>query len=113
VTWTVPFATLELGGLCLRALSSSFELWEEGLEMRHCADLYADKCRKGSTRLVSVTFNGRRIATAMYRWRNGELRLLHMAGKANRTIPASLFQRRGRIQVPALAEQGHRRLYGL
>ena len=99
VTWTVPFATLEVGGLRLRALASSFELWVEGLEMRHCADLYADKCRKDSIRLVSVTFNGRRIATAMYRWRNGELRLLHMAGKANRTIPASLFHRLGRIQV--------------
>ena len=95
---------LDVGDLSLRFLTSSFELWEEGREMRHCADGYAEHCQKYNFRMASVTQGGRRVATALFRWLDGELGLVQVAGKTNKPVPESLKRRLKGIQLPADAK---------
>ena len=45
--WEVPLATFEHGPWRVVALRDSYELWEEGNALRHCAPTYANHCRRG------------------------------------------------------------------
>lgn len=65
--WPVPFRTLEVGSLVLRAISNDHDLMGEGKAMSHCVGSYAAKCSSGESLVFSVFESGRHIATAEYR----------------------------------------------
>lgn len=52
-----------LGELQVKELISARDLAEEGKSMRHCVGTYAESCRRGSSRLVSLSREGQRVST--------------------------------------------------
>ncbi|HQZ46327.1 MAG TPA: PcfJ domain-containing protein, partial [Usitatibacteraceae bacterium] len=64
--WEVPLATFEHGPWRVVALRDSYELWEEGNALRHCARTYANHCRRGHGIVFSIrNASGNRVATGL------------------------------------------------
>lgn len=79
--WPVPVREFVFEGWRVTALADSYELWEEGQAMRHCARTYAAHCQRGVAILFSIRdAEGRRVATGGIdrregAWRAGSVRL--------------------------------------
>lgn len=54
IRFPVPFERLDLDGHAVIALADSLALWDEGLEMRHCARNFAPECARGDLLLCSL-----------------------------------------------------------
>ncbi len=76
-------------GLRVTPLCEQKELFDEGKEMRHCVANYWQACRKGESRIFSITQEGMRVAT-------GELRL-----GGDRWIVAQVKSQRNHPAPPA------------
>ena len=85
--WSVPIPSVTHGGFTAVPLTCGIELWEESVAMRHCADLYGERCMSGTTLIISVrTVEGKRKATLAFVRREDEWNLAHAAGPANRHL---------------------------
>jgi hypothetical protein len=79
--WDVPLPTFVHGRWQVVALRDSYELWEEGHHMRHCARTYADPCKNGEYVVFSIrNSSGERVATGGLerragRWEAGNVRV--------------------------------------
>lgn len=81
--WPIPFRTLQVGALHLRAISNAHDLWAEGKAMSHCVGSYSARCSSGESLVFSVWMAGRHIATAEYRMCNQAWGLHSALGRRN------------------------------
>lgn len=104
-TWTVPRLPLQFEGREWAAISDSGSLWEEAKAMRHCADLYANECRRQRVLIVSIREAGRRVATAAYAREGGCAVLSQIRGFANADAAPQLQDsaRRFALLIPSPA----------
>ena len=82
-SWWVPAKEVMVGELQFRFLTTPLEVWEEGRAMRHCAYDLARGCESGVCWLVSVMWEGAKVATLDLRRNDGKWRIHQLAGKAN------------------------------
>jgi hypothetical protein len=85
-TWPVPLATAAVGQWRFVALGNALALWHEARAMHHCADTFGSSCRTGTSVIVSVQRNGRRVATAQISPVDGAWQLQQVKGPANRSV---------------------------
>jgi hypothetical protein len=107
IHWNVPFNTLTMGGLTLKAIGNAADLIVHGHEMRNCVATYVRDCQSNRVLLVAVTkFNGKCVATGSYRIKNGVWRLCDAKGPANRELTQSLLLPMYHVaeKIPATAE---------
>lgn len=81
----VPFERLEIDGHAVIGLADSLALWDEGVQMRHCAHRYAPECARGELLICSVRSRGdpqSRWTAAFERLPHG-WRLDQLAGRMN------------------------------
>jgi len=65
--WESPIPELKISKHLVVPLTSGKALWDEAVNMKHCADLYAEKCLKGQWLLFSVRdLTGKPKATISY-----------------------------------------------
>ena len=88
-SWPVLVERLDVGGLQWIGLGSQLELWDEGLAMHHCADMYWESCAHGESLVFSLRDEARRIATARLELVRGEWQLAEVAGPANLSVSGS------------------------
>lgn len=69
-------------------LNSALAIWEESRHMRHCADAFTDRRRRGEYYLVSVRSkeSGERVATIGIHWDADKLAVHQVAGFANARV---------------------------
>jgi hypothetical protein len=85
--WSVPRHPLTIGDFTVVPLTCGRDLWEESVDMRHCADLYGARCMAGTTLVLSVRdAGGRRKATLALERKKGSWLLTHAVGRANRQL---------------------------
>jgi len=85
--WEVPLHPMTIGDFTALPLTCGRDLWEESIAMRHCADLYGERCKSGNTLILSVRdTDGRRRATIALERRKGDWMLAHAVGPANRQL---------------------------
>lgn len=84
-------AALQRGEWSLNLLSDSFELWQEGAQMGHC--LGKDLAAELGPNLIyaSVLEQGRRIATAEFRWNGQRWVLAQARGRFNQNLPQQVI----------------------
>jgi len=104
IGWDVPTKGHVVGDYQLRFLESSYDLWDESIQMRNCVDVYSDKCRHTNARIASVTVGRRRVATAMFVWSGEELKLVQISGKANRPVSDGMTKRLNVVHIPGASE---------
>lgn len=105
VKWKVPTQVHTVGPFQLRFLESSYDLWDESQAMRHCVDRYVQRCQESNARIASVTCGQRRVATAMFIWSDDQLKLVQIAGKANRPVSMVMTKSLGKLQIKCADEQ--------
>jgi len=73
-------------------LCSAAEILEEAQAMRHCADVYVARCRRGAYFMLSVRRRDSsvRVATVGVVWGDDGLALHQMAGFANALVPPEI-----------------------
>lgn len=85
--WPLPFDMQDVvrHGLRLQVLDSRWALLEEGRMMRHCADMYADRCERRRYVMLSVrrVETNARVATVGMIWERGSVQLDQVTGFAN------------------------------
>lgn len=87
--WRSTLPQLEIAEHLIVPLTSGAALWEDAVDMKHCADIYVERCLGGRWQLFSVRdLSGRRQATVAYTlpldsdiWR-----FVEVAGRANRQV---------------------------
>jgi len=85
--WQVPLHPVTVGDFTALPLTCGRDLWEESIAMRHCADLYGERCKSGNSLILSVRdTDGRRRATIALERRRGDWMLAHAVGPANRQL---------------------------
>jgi hypothetical protein len=85
--WHVPLHPVTVGDYTAVPLTCGRDLWEESIAMRHCADLYGERCKSGSFLVLSVRdAGGHRKATIALEQRKGDWKLAHAVGPANRQL---------------------------
>jgi hypothetical protein len=85
--WRVPLHPVTIGDYTAVPLTCGRDLWEESIAMRHCADLYGERCKSGSFLVLSVRdAGGHRKATIALEQRKGVWALAHAVGPANRQL---------------------------
>jgi hypothetical protein len=85
--WSVPLHPVTVGDYTVVPLTCGRDLWEESIDMRHCADLYGERCKSGTTLLFSVRdAHGHRRATLGLVQREGDWTLAQAVGRANRQL---------------------------
>ena len=85
--WTTALQPMTFGQWTAIPLTCGADLWEESVAMRHCADLYGDRCMSGHTLITSVRDSeGKRKATLAFNRNEGEWHLNHAVGPANRQV---------------------------
>lgn len=93
--WEAPYQ-LDLKALNVQAviLNSPLAIWTEGRDMRHCADKYIAKCRRGDWLMVSLRKQGcsRALATVAFDLSSGGVELANIAGFANTLVSAEVRQ---------------------
>ncbi len=91
--WDVPLPTFEHGSWRVVALRDSYELWEEGHALRHCARTYADYCRKGFGIVFSIRNSaGERVATGQIDRQRGPWTVRSVRVFANRPAGPKLVE---------------------
>lgn len=87
IDWELPFKSLELPTMTLLPIGSGAELFDEGRKMRNCAGQWIARCATGNEMLVSVRArDGRRTASASYRWGRGQWEFGDAKGPLNRPL---------------------------
>lgn len=85
--WSVPLHPVTVGDYTAVPLTCGRDLWEESIAMRHCADLYGERCKTGTSLVLSVRdAGGKRRATIALELRKGDWALAHAVGPANRQL---------------------------
>lgn len=85
--WSVPLHPVTVGDYTAVPLTCGRDLWEESIAMRHCADLYGERCKTGTCLVLSVRdAGGQRRATIALEQRKGDWALAHAVGPANRQL---------------------------
>ena len=92
MNWTSPIPVIEIAGHQVVPLTSGKALWEEAVNMKHCADIYAEVCLQGQWLLFSVRdLTGKRKATISYKLVNEEWDFIQVCGVANRQASESVI----------------------
>lgn len=107
LTWEPVLAGFEAGQLRIVPLTSAAAVWEEAIEMRHCADRYIEQCVQREVALFSLQrHTGKRIATMAIIDNGTKWVPLELAGKANseptlevRKVAGLIDERMQRIPV--------------
>ena len=82
--WDPVLPGFEAGQLRVVPLTSAASVWEEAIDMRHCADRYIEQCVRREVALFSLQrHTGKRIATAAFLDNGTQWVRLELAGKAN------------------------------
>jgi hypothetical protein len=85
--WSVPLHPVTVGDYTVVPLTCGRDLWAESIAMRHCADLYGERCKSGTTLVLSVRdADGHRRATVALEKKKGDWTLAHAVGPANRQL---------------------------
>lgn len=91
--WDVLVPTFEHESWQVVALRDSYELWEEGHLMRHCARTYANRCRNGSEIVFSIRNDaGQRVATGHLVSRRNQWRACSVRLMANRPAGPRIWE---------------------
>ena len=104
-TWPVPFEEWTVSEFVVRPLRSVRDLWAEARAMHHCADLFVDRCARGTVLLVSLRHKAtphRRVATALLNAQHGGWAVTQVRAAANRNPPSTA--RRAAERLPSLLE---------
>jgi hypothetical protein len=84
LVWEPVLPAFEVGQLRVVPLTSAVAVWEEAIEMRHCADRYIEQCSRRDAALFSLQrHTGKRIATIAFIDNGVRWIPLELAGKAN------------------------------
>jgi hypothetical protein len=85
--WSVPLHPVTVGDYTAVPLTCGRDLWEESIAMRNCADTYGERCKAGTTLVLSVRdLHGHRKATFALEQRMGSWMLTHAVGPANQHL---------------------------
>jgi hypothetical protein len=91
--WESPRPEQEIAGHQVIPLTSGRALWDEAVAMKHCADLYAERCLKGQWLLFSVRdLTGKRKATISYERGCEEWDFVQVCGTANSQVSESVME---------------------
>ena len=91
--WESPRPEQEIAGHQVIPLTSGKALWDEAVAMKHCADLYAERCLKGQWLLFSVRdLTGKRKATISYERGCEEWDFVQVCGTANSLVSDSVMK---------------------
>lgn len=107
LAWEPVLPAFEAGQLRVIPLTSAEALWDEAIEMRHCADRYIAQCAQHDAVLFSLQrHTGKRIATMAFIDNGTKWVPLELAGKANseptlevRKVAGLIDERMQRIPV--------------
>jgi hypothetical protein len=110
LAWEPVLPAFEAGGLRVIPLTSARALWEEAIQMRHCADRYIDRCARHDAALFSLQrHSGKRIATMAFVDNGKQWVPLELAGKANsepvlevRKVAGEIIERMQGVAVRAI-----------
>lgn len=96
IQWECKLGALTLGQYQFVPLINAWQVREEAIRNRHCADQFIDKCRAGIYRLYSVYFyNGKHKATLGVKFEDNQWELHQLKSFANQTVS---------LQVQSIAE---------
>lgn len=96
IQWECKLGALTLGQYQFVPLTNAWQVREEAIRNRHCADQFIDKCRAGIYRLYSVYFyNGKHKATLGVKFEDNQWELHQLKSFANQTVS---------LQVQSIAE---------
>ena len=91
--WESPIPELEISKHLVVPLTSGKALWDEAVNMKHCADLYAERCLKGQWLLFSVRdLTGKPKATISYQQDDDEWDFVQVCGTANSQVSESVME---------------------
>jgi len=91
--WESPIPELEIAKHLVVPLTSGKALWDEAVNMKHCADLYTERCSQGQWLLFSIRdLAGKRKATISYQQGDGEWDFIQVCGTANRQASESVME---------------------
>lgn len=84
LTWAPVMPAFEAGQIRVIPLNSAAAVWEEAIDMRHCADRYIEPCARHDAVLFSLQrHTGKRIATMAFIDNGATWVPIELAGKAN------------------------------
>ena len=66
-SWDTPFTSISIGKYSIIAIDNPLGLWEEATAMRHCAEIFADRCFAGEVQIFSVRLDGNKRPVATIR----------------------------------------------
>ena len=67
-------------------LLSEYDLYQESTHMRHCVIGYGPDCASGSSRIFSITKDGRHLATVELNNRTGRWKAVQVRGRHNHPV---------------------------
>jgi hypothetical protein len=112
LAWEPVLPAFETGSLRVVPLTTAAAVWEEAIQMRHCADRYIDRCARHDAALFSLQrHSGKRIATMAFVDNGKQWVPLELAGKANsepvlevRKVAGEIIERMQGVAVRAKTE---------
>ena len=88
LTWPSLVSLLQQGDLSAVALTSQYDLAQEGQQMQHCVAMYGRRCHQGRSRIFSIRRDDKPVATGEIIPRDEAWSVNQVAGPANtRAIP--------------------------
>lgn len=91
--WQSPVPELEIAGHKVVPLNTGKALWDEAVNLKHCADVYAERCLKGQWSLFSVRdLTGKRRATISYERGCEDWDFVQVCGTANSQVSESVME---------------------
>lgn len=96
--WIAPIHPITVGAFTAVPLLSGAQLWEESIDMNHCADGYGEACTDGRVLIMSVRLtDGSRYATLALQLWDGDWSLLQACGPGNRKLGSELEELIGTV----------------